>query len=51
MITKFKKLFLIYTVKINYAHKQFFYPKDFRVFKNGQKKCPKMKNPKYFWEK
>jgi hypothetical protein len=35
-------------LKINYRHKTCFWAKVFSFFKNGQKKCPKMKIRKNF---
>ena len=35
----------------NYGHNTYISQDLFGFFKNGQKKCPKLKIPKYFWEK
>jgi hypothetical protein len=45
------KIFGYFIISFSQNVKEKVYPKVFWVFKNGQKKCPKMKKGEILWEK
>jgi len=51
MLPKFGNIYKIYSLFKNYKFFYIFWAKYFGNFKNGQKKCPKIENPKTVLQK